>query len=174
MNTQLDEIASQREYRRPAPAAARSASQVENFGNRIAGTAGQIAESIVTGIISDFEDSASGFSAEAVQGAVAFDETGAAVEDFDRTLAEQITDFSTQMNAAFGALAGLRATQQTLEGAGLPGGMVGSQIDRLTDAMSDASRACLHADCLHRTEQPLHRFAASTGAAVDGSGHHGQ
>jgi tape measure domain-containing protein len=88
--------------------------QVENFGNRIAGTAGQISEAIVNGIVKSFEDA-----------------------KVDISLAKQITQFAELMNQSLGALSSLRATQQTLEGAGLPGGGVGAQIDRLTKAMGE-------------------------------------
>ena len=114
MNTQIDEInkSANTDVLRQLSSVR---TQVENFGRRIADTAGAIAENIVTGILESFE-------AEA-----------------DTTLAGQITQFAGLLNDAFGALAGLRTTQQSLEGAGLPGGGVGSQIDRLTKSMTETA-----------------------------------
>ena len=114
MNTQLDEIAKSEntDVLRQLSAVR---NQVENFGNRIAGTAGQIAEQIVTGIVEQFQ------------------------QQVDTTLAGQITQFAGLMNASLGALAGLRQTQQTLAGAGLTGGGLGSQIDRLVTAIQGTS-----------------------------------
>ena len=108
--------------------------QVENFGRRIAGSAGQIAEGIVTGIIDQFEA-----IAPPTVGAESIASTTGAVEDLDQSLAEQITNLNTQMTTAFEALAVLRSTKTTLEQAGLPGGGVGEQADRLTMAMSEQS-----------------------------------
>ena len=87
--------------------------QVENFGNRIAGTAAQIAESIVNELVTSMQ------------------------QTVVPTLAGQIRQFSGLMDTSFRALTELRATQQTLEGAGLQGGGVGAQIDRLTKTMSE-------------------------------------
>ena len=111
MNTQLSEIAGSKntDVLRQLSGVR---NQVENFGNRIAGTAGQIAESIVDQLITSMQ-------ATVVP-----------------TLAGQISQFAGLMDASFRALGSLRATQQSLEGAGLQGRGVGGQIDRLTATMS--------------------------------------
>lgn len=114
MNEQLDEIAKS-ENTDVLRQLSSVRNQVENFGNRIAGTAGQIAEQVVTGIIDSFR----------VQ--------------VDADLSGQITQFSGLLNSSIRALGLLRNTRQTLEQAGLGGGAVGGQIDRLMQATGEMS-----------------------------------
>ena len=113
--------------------------QVELFGNRIAGTAAQVAESIVNSLTMTLE---------------------AVGTNLDLSLAEQITGFTAAMQESFQALEVLRATQEVLTQAGLSAEGIGPQMQRLRVAMEHAGTE-LAASIVTSLTQTLEAVATS-------------